>query len=70
MITHLMVGLGDEASVEDIKARVTETFQSRFRDSKGIHIESWECWHTPFPYLDCSEVVLLEVSFSKKEIRK
>lgn len=60
-----MVGLSDSASIDELQRKVTESFEGRFKLTKGVHAVRWEAH---FPCLDRSKADSLKASFSKNEI--
>lgn len=47
--TPQMVGLREDASMEDMKRRVSQVFESHFGSRNGVHVVSWDA---EFPQLD------------------
>lgn len=56
-----IVGLDDDATMDEFNSRVTNAFATHFKSTRRIHVESWE---TQFPCLNPDEVSL----FKEEEI--
>lgn len=67
LIMPAMVGLGNNASVEELKIVVTNVFKGRFSLNRGIHVEGWD---VQFPCLDWVEAYQLETPLSEEEIQR
>lgn len=66
MITPEMVGLGDNALLDELQRKVY-SFENRFRLNKRVHMVIWE---VAFLNLDRYEADSLEVLFGEDKIRR
>lgn len=65
--TLQMVGPSGNALVEELKRKVAESFEDRFKSSKCFHMANWD---VNFPSLERVELESLEMPFSEEEVHR